>query len=240
MSEESVEASEVGPAPRAGLTRRKVVQGAAWSLPVIAAAIATPLAAASVETPQANIQVTSACFAGTTALGSQIGPTWVMKETNGVNAGTVPLVEKLTFTFTSLSPGLIGFGQIQAAILPIATWIAVQSVGAVLALPWVMTNGSTLIVPPINLDANNIVTALVPTQSADGTWKVSYTLTRNVTWNNVAASSEARYSYPLNITPPLILGVNLTQGWTLTSGLADAVSTDNTANINTAFLGSCV
>jgi hypothetical protein len=34
-------------APEGGLTRRTVVQGAAWSLPVIAAAVATPIAAAS-------------------------------------------------------------------------------------------------------------------------------------------------------------------------------------------------
>lgn len=35
-----------------GLSRRSVIHGAAWSLPVIAAAIATPLAAASAPQPE--------------------------------------------------------------------------------------------------------------------------------------------------------------------------------------------
>ncbi|MFJ2551566.1 hypothetical protein [Microbacterium sp. NPDC087591] len=40
--------------PRAdGFSRRTVVKGAAWSVPVIAAAVATPLAAASTPTPAA-------------------------------------------------------------------------------------------------------------------------------------------------------------------------------------------
>lgn len=45
-----MENTESSPAER-GLSRRTIVQGAAWSVPVIAAAVATPLAAASVAEP---------------------------------------------------------------------------------------------------------------------------------------------------------------------------------------------
>ena len=44
--------------PQRGLSRRSVVKGAAWSLPVIAAAVATPLAAAS--TVNCTVAVTTA------------------------------------------------------------------------------------------------------------------------------------------------------------------------------------
>lgn len=221
---------------RNGLSRRRVVKGAAWSLPVIAATVAAPAHAAS---GKANIAVTSSCFAGTTALGTQLGPTWVMKETNGVSAGTVALTEKLSFTFTSVLTGPLGFIAISGAIPGIVTWITVQSAGAITAIPWYQTNGSQLTVPPINLDPANITSALVPVQNSDGTYSVHYTLTRNVTWNNVAPLSEARYSYPLNLTPPPLPGLNVTQNWTLTSGLADANAADNTGVINTALLAAC-
>ncbi|GAB3633880.1 hypothetical protein GCM10027421_32330 [Microbacterium shaanxiense] len=54
---------------RGQLSRRTVVQGAAWSVPVIAAAVATPLAAASVSSPW-NVSVTPDCVldAGGTGL----------------------------------------------------------------------------------------------------------------------------------------------------------------------------
>lgn len=219
-----------------GLSRRRVVKGAAWSLPVIAATVAVPAHAAS---GKANIAVTSSCFAGTTALGTQLGPTWVMKETNGVSAATVALTEKLSFTFTSVLTGPLGFIAISGAIPGIVTWITVQSAGAITAIPWYQTNGSQLTVPPINLDPANITSALVPVQNPNGTYAVHYTLTRNVTWNNVAPLSEARYSYPLNLTPPPLPGLNVTQNWTLTSGLADANAADNTGVINTALLAAC-
>ncbi|MHC9046895.1 hypothetical protein ACYX8G_20100 [Microbacterium saperdae] len=47
--------------PRAhGVSRRTVVKGAAWSVPVVAAAVATPLAAASTGTPAATFWATGA------------------------------------------------------------------------------------------------------------------------------------------------------------------------------------
>lgn len=44
-----------------GIDRRTLVKGAAWSVPVIAAAVATPLAAAKTQFPTGAIVVTSAC-----------------------------------------------------------------------------------------------------------------------------------------------------------------------------------
>lgn len=43
-----------------GLSRRTVVKGAAWSVPVVAAAVAVPLAAASTPTPAATFWATGA------------------------------------------------------------------------------------------------------------------------------------------------------------------------------------
>lgn len=221
---------------RSSLSRRNVVKGAAWSLPVIAATVAVPAHAASGE---ANIAVTTSCFAGTTALGTQLGPTWVMKETNGVGAGTVALTERLNFTFSSVLTGPLGLLAVTGAIPGIIAWITLQSAGAITALPWYQTNGSQLAVPPINLDPANISSTLVPVQNPNGTYSVHYTLTRNVTWTNIAPLSEARYSYPANLTPPALPGLNVTQNWTLTSSLADANPADNTGVINTALLGAC-
>lgn len=56
MSEEAVVV------PERGLSRRTVVQSAAWSLPVIAAALATPLAAASTVACTATISTSTAAF----------------------------------------------------------------------------------------------------------------------------------------------------------------------------------
>jgi hypothetical protein len=61
--------------PRTTLSRRTVVQGAAWSVPVIASAIATPLAAASVAL---DLAFNSAAYAGTactTITGAQVSAT---------------------------------------------------------------------------------------------------------------------------------------------------------------------
>ncbi|MEV4669471.1 hypothetical protein [Microbacterium sp. LWO12-1.2] len=46
--------------PVIGVSRRTVVKGAAWSVPVVAAAVAIPLAAASTPTPAATFWATGA------------------------------------------------------------------------------------------------------------------------------------------------------------------------------------
>lgn len=63
MNEQEVEV------PRSGLSRRTVVQGAAWALPVIAAAVATPLTAASV-TCTASLSTSTATYSRLSATSS--------------------------------------------------------------------------------------------------------------------------------------------------------------------------
>jgi len=46
--------------PPSGPSRRTVIKGAAWSVPVVAAAVATPLAAASTTPPEATFWATGA------------------------------------------------------------------------------------------------------------------------------------------------------------------------------------
>ena len=46
--------------PQRGITRRTIMRGAAWSVPVVAATVATPLAAASVVPTPTDISVTLA------------------------------------------------------------------------------------------------------------------------------------------------------------------------------------
>lgn len=95
---------EIEGAEAARLTRRNVVKGAAWSIPVIAAAVATPLAAASVTPPanSANVQVPTGVPAGnfeditiTGRLTGQGAP---------VNA---PLPDGTVVTFTASDPGAV-------------------------------------------------------------------------------------------------------------------------------------
>lgn len=224
-------------APYRAVPRRTVVRGAAWSIPVIAAAVAVPAHAASLKQP--NIAVTSGCLTNVTVLGGQIGAAYTMKETNGVAAGTVNLVEHLGYTLTSLLRGPFGLAQITSAIPNIVAWLGVQAVQSATAHVVTATNGSTLTLVPITVNTSNIASVLLPKQNADGTWSVSYTITRNVIWSNVAANSTAQYGYPLNVAfppPPL---TKVTQDWTLTSLLADTNSADNSAGINTALFAAC-
>lgn len=48
--------------PESGLKRRTVVNAAAWSVPVIAAAAATPAASASVPVEDENVSISSSCY----------------------------------------------------------------------------------------------------------------------------------------------------------------------------------
>lgn len=74
-----------------GMDRRTVVKGAAWSVPVLAAAAATPLAAATVTW---NAELTGGCFAGLGGVG--LVPSFRVKETLGQNT-TLPQVITETY-----------------------------------------------------------------------------------------------------------------------------------------------
>lgn len=128
-----------------GLSRRTVVKGAAWSVPVIAAAVATPLAAASA--PAFDVAVAASCdgnydltgllgainaiplagpTVGSTVQGllGAIGLTPFVSRGFTISAaeGTIPAGTQFTLT---TDPGLIDLsllaGAIQAGVLQIVT-----------------------------------------------------------------------------------------------------------------------
>lgn len=82
-----------------GVSRRTVVKGAAWSVPVIAAAVATPLAAASGD----DIEVGAFNLAGTCGVVGLLGPGFTL------TAGpTAPLPVGTTVTITGSGVANIG------------------------------------------------------------------------------------------------------------------------------------
>ncbi|MGF3055965.1 hypothetical protein [Microbacterium sp. YY-01] len=83
----------------AGLDRRTVLRGAAWSAPVIAAAVAMPLAAASDN--QANITIDSGCLQ---VFGGSVLPGFTVRN-NGTDAysGTITIVETIDLSSIGLS-----------------------------------------------------------------------------------------------------------------------------------------
>lgn len=81
-----------------GIERRSVIKGAAWSVPVIAAAVATPLAAAS--GPKAQLAFGGDCVLDVAGL--SLGPGFEI-----VNSGTADWTGTITFTETFALAGLI-------------------------------------------------------------------------------------------------------------------------------------
>lgn len=60
----SIDSSKVTQSDRSGASRRTIIKGAAWSVPVLAASIATPMAAASVTEPDREFAIQSNFGAG--------------------------------------------------------------------------------------------------------------------------------------------------------------------------------
>ncbi len=97
-----------------GIDRRTVVKGAAWSVPVIAAAVASPLAAATTD-HLLDISVNAECY------GIDIGgfgasfPRWEVAVANGpIPAGTVFVLE--SSAIANISLGGLGNGITVGAI----------------------------------------------------------------------------------------------------------------------------
>lgn len=97
-----MEQIDIGRHTKKALSRRTVVKGAAWSVPVITAAVAAPLAAASVTPPPAadygQVTVNTKPKAGSNPTFSAAGLV-----TNGqdYDPGTVKAGELLTITFAN-------------------------------------------------------------------------------------------------------------------------------------------
>ncbi|WP_345148763.1 hypothetical protein [Arthrobacter ginkgonis] len=85
------------PATRGPIDRRNLVKGAAWSLPVIAAAVAAPAASASVDTDLGAFGINGSCG----VLGVQ-GPGFLL------TAGSVPLPVGTIFLVTGSGVANIG------------------------------------------------------------------------------------------------------------------------------------
>ncbi|WP_454699231.1 hypothetical protein [Arthrobacter humicola] len=107
--------AEVTSSEEGGLSRRRIVKGAAWSMPVIAAAIAAPAASASVTVASAALGAPVAVnIAGATAA-SGTGPTSFDIQTGSAFTGTsvsytltiesVTQSQKALIAISSVTPG---------------------------------------------------------------------------------------------------------------------------------------
>lgn len=93
-----------------GLSRRTVVKGAAWSVPVIAAAVATPLAAASLA------DVGAFALAGTCGTLGLLGPGFTLTAD-----ATTPLPVGTTVTVTGSGVANIGVFSVSGGTATVAT-----------------------------------------------------------------------------------------------------------------------
>lgn len=93
-----------------GLSRRTVVKGAAWSVPVIAAAVATPLAAASLA------DVGAFALAGTCGTLGLLGPGFTLTAD-----ATTPLPVGTTVTVTGSGVANIGVFSVTGGTATVAT-----------------------------------------------------------------------------------------------------------------------
>lgn len=166
--------NDVTPEEGRGLKRRTIVQGAAWSIPVIAAAVATPLAAASVGTP--TITFVNGPYTATTC--GVLGDVVIQATTDGTSpapAGTLvtvtlpaglrwsdgtstprvlPTDASGRVTLSGLSTGALGGSPTLTASISGADASAPVSVTASssLAVAW-DTNGSTANYPTVPANA---------------------------------------------------------------------------------------
>ena len=121
----------------AGMTRRTVVRGAAWSAPVIAAAVATPLAAASAERPMTTVQMSPA---------SVEGPSFTWPGATVTNTGTTPMTVTWSVDVAPALESLTGPLTGTVTIRPgESTQIAAGVTGYYVAAAWPTTLTLTLV-----------------------------------------------------------------------------------------------
>lgn len=116
-------------APKKGLDRRAVVKGAAWTLPVVAAAIAAPAASASTQAALTAFTGTSsglAWFSLSSGVGTSVAGTGPTALTVQNNPGAIP--GNITGTITiSQNPGLSLLGQPKGIGVASITGAAINS-----------------------------------------------------------------------------------------------------------------
>lgn len=94
-----------------GFSRRTIVKGAAWSVPVIAAAVATPLAAASTG----DVELGAFTTAGTCGVLGVLGPGFTLTA-----SGTAPLPVGTTITITGSGVANIGVFSVTGGTASVA------------------------------------------------------------------------------------------------------------------------
>ncbi|ALJ19974.1 hypothetical protein [Microbacterium sp. No. 7] len=114
---------EITASPSAGMPRRSLVKGAAWSLPVIAAAVASPVAAATATTPW-DVSIGGGCvldFAGS----GNLFPGFTVSAQCGTTVPDSPLLISETavgtWTYTLPAPTVLGSTIPADAAIALAT-----------------------------------------------------------------------------------------------------------------------
>lgn len=211
---------ESAPEDVVGINRRKMLKGAAWSVPVIAMAIAAPAASASAA--GWNIRVSRSC--GLSILG-QSG----LAGFTVTNTGAAPAPGPITLTLTDAfdTPNHFGDGRLAQANMRTQTWVALQLFSADL----VTTRSSG-----VQLSGWSDVQhrALSSTDWLDNHRYKAYR-TRTVTIPSLAAGESKNIGWLLNTN--LLPGTAYKQ-LTLTSATGDA-SGDETATIDPNLLAGC-
>jgi len=155
----------------AGPTRRSVVLGAAWSVPVIAAAIATPLAAASTATP-ADLARVAAIVGGAISADAVGGTATGQFLTSGLS------ILDVTGEFSS--------GELSASYTLTGPWntgVITKPDGTAFSVGETISHGGT------------VWTVSAVDEDADGVWRVAFTgLAVTVTTDTVVSIPPAIYS----------------------------------------------
>ena len=98
------------PTRSAGLTRRRALQGAAWSVPVITVAAAAPAYAMSLTPP--SVAATTVVLTN----GGRVNHTVTL--INSTAQATTALVVRCVLTYSGLEPRAYDFGEFDSAISP--------------------------------------------------------------------------------------------------------------------------
>ena len=199
-----------------GVSRRTLVKGAAWSVPVVAAAIATPLAAASVGNAQVSLPVSGALldlrlFDAPTTIAANLLPTGPdqLRIQNGSGAIAGPITASFTVAYASgLSAGLLsrphGIGVRAIAGATRTSWTETAPSGGLFPPPYTVT--STFDIPAPIGSLTNWLNTLTYNYSQQGailgigalvSFSVNVTVTAGGTTVGAASGS---FSAPLNVT----------------------------------------
>lgn len=221
-----------------GPDRRTIVKGAAWSVPVIAAAVGAPGASAS-PGGDWNVSVSAGCLLGTVGIG--LLPGFTISETA---AATPPATLTFVETYRTEIPLAWaggGVGETAANVLSDTVHLALATVylvaGAVGAASPGVSLGSW---GSVSVTDENRVQGGFPAFAGSKT-RV-YTATRTVTVTGLAAGEAKGYGYLVSVAAINLEGLTPVTNYTLAavSGSGGANPSDDAATLeNDTLLGSC-